>query len=58
VTDITPRELLFQVREMADPEGAQELGDDVERLWAIVRHIEGNLLRDLVADDDVTNDIS
>jgi hypothetical protein len=58
VSDITPRELLFQVREMADPDGAQELGDDVERLWAIVQHIEGNLLQDLVADDTGTNDIS
>lgn len=57
MNEITPRELLSQVREMADPEGSQELGDDVERLWAIVQHIEGNLLRDLT-DDDGSDDIS
>jgi hypothetical protein len=50
---MTPHELLPQVREMADPEGSQELGDEVERLQAIVRHIEGNLI---VEDDDGAND--
>lgn len=44
--DLTPRELLYQVREMADPEGSHELGDEVERLRAIVDHIRGNLLDD------------
>lgn len=38
-----PHELLQQVQEMADVGSAQEFGDTVERLWAIVDHIEGNL---------------
>lgn len=46
--ELTPRELLLQVREMADIGSAQEFDDDVARLRAIVAHIEGNLL-----DDDV-----
>ena len=56
MSDITPCELLFQVREMADPDGSQELGDDVQRLRAIVRHIVGNLLD--CDDDDGSDDIS
>lgn len=42
--ELTSRELLFQVREMADIGSAQEFDDDVARLQAIVAHIEGNLL--------------
>lgn len=38
-----PDELLRQVQEMADVGSAQEFGDTVERLWAIVDHIQGNL---------------
>lgn len=39
-----PEELLRQVKEMADVGSAQEFGDTVARLWAIVDHINGNLL--------------
>lgn len=50
---ITPHELLVQVREMADPDGAQEFGDEVERLRAIVAHVQGNLIED---DDSEVDD--
>lgn len=49
MVDLTPRELLFQVREMADPNGSQIFDNDIARLRGIVTHIEGNLVTD---DDD------
>lgn len=50
MVDLTPRELLFQVREMADPDGSQIFDNDVARLRGIVEHIEGNLTIDTEED--------
>lgn len=44
--ELAPRELLFQVREMADPDGPRHFDNDIQRLRAIVGHIQDNLLYD------------